>query len=123
VILFITIQVIDVVRAILSQTPIDKLELSPFIADVMVLSPMWLVGGILLCRRKALGYVAGAGLLLLGSMLFVGLGFVVMFPAIYAGSPIDVAGVVLMLVMGLICFVPFVLFVRGAASERDPSSS
>jgi hypothetical protein len=121
--LFVPIQVIDVVHAIVSQTSIDTLGLAPFIADVMVLSPMWLTGGILLWRRKALGYVAGAGLLLVGSMLFVGLGFVLVFPAIYAAAPIDWAGVVMMLVMGLVCLVPFALFVRGAAAERGPSSA
>jgi len=117
-ILFIVIQITEIVTALTSQMPIDTLKLPPLIADFMVPGPMWLVGGFLLWRREALGYVAGAGLLLLGSMLFVGLSFVMVFPALYTDSLIDVAGIVIMLVMGLICFVPFVFFVRGAAKPR-----
>jgi hypothetical protein len=67
----------------------------------------------LLWQRKALGYVAGAGLLLLGCMMFVGPIFALIFPAFHNGSPVDVTAIVFMLVVGLICFIPFALFVRG----------
>jgi len=118
--LFIGMQIVDVVAVIAGQKPVNAMYLPPFIADFIVLAPTWLVGGIMLWRRQALGYVAGAGLLLLGGILFAGLGFVVAFPTLYAGSPINVAGVVTMLVMAMICFVPFALFLRGAASDRSP---
>jgi len=36
----------------------------------------------------------------------------------YTGSPIDVSGVVAVLVMAALCFVPFAFFVRGAASDQ-----
>ena len=113
-------QIADVVALITGHRPVDAMYLPPFIADFIVLGPTWLVGGILLWRRQTLGYVAGAGLLLLGGILFAGLGFVVAFPTLYVGSPIDVAGVVMMLVMAVICFVPCTLFLRGAASDRSP---
>ena len=67
-------------------------------------------------------YVAGAGLLLLGSMLFVGVIFALAFPAFYAASPIDVTAIVFILVMGLICFVPFALFARGTVKSERGSS-
>ena len=60
-----------------------------------------------------MGYVAGVDLLLLGSLLFIGLIPVIVFTALYTASPIDVGGIVEMLVMGLVCFIPFGLYVRG----------
>ena len=120
-ILFIVRQIAVTVTALISQTPIDPImELPLWIAD-LTLSPAWLVGGFLLWRREALGYVAGAGLLLLYSLLFIGLITVMVFQGLFSASPIDVAGIVVMLVMGLICFIPFALFVRGAASDRSSS--
>ena len=120
-ILFIVRQVAVTVTALISQTPVDPImELPLWIAD-LTLSPAWLVGGFLLWRREALGYVAGAGLLLLYSLLFIGLITVMVFQGLFSASPIDVAGIVVMLVMGLICFIPFALFVRGAASDRSSS--
>lgn len=60
---------------------------------------------------------AGAGLLLVGSMLFVGAIFALVFPALYDASPVDVGGVVFILVVGLICFVPLALFARGVVTS------
>ena len=115
-ILFIVRQIAVTVTALISQTPVDPImELPLWIAD-LTLSPAWLVGGFLLWRREALGYMAGAGLLLLYSLLFIGLITVMVFQGLFSASPIDVAGIVVMLVMGLICFIPFALFVRGVRS-------
>lgn len=112
----------QIITALTSQAPIGAAEISHWIADLTTLGPAWLVGGFLLWRRGALGYVAGAGLLLLGSILFIGIIPVIVFPALYTASPIDVGGIAQMLVMGLVCFVPFGLFVRGIV-EADRSSS
>jgi hypothetical protein len=81
-----------------------------------VLAPAWLVGGLLLRRGDSLGYVAGTGMLLLGCMMFLGPVFALIFPAFYNDSPVDVTAIISMLVVGLICFIPFALFVRGVAS-------
>jgi hypothetical protein len=111
-----------VVTALTSPTPDHLLEFPVWIADFSVLAPAWIIGGLLLWRRDPLGYVAGAGLFLLGCMMFVGPIFALVFPALYNGSPVDVMAIVLMLVVGLICFIPFALFVRGIVkSDRDPS--
>lgn len=42
------------------------------VADLLT-TPAWVVGGLLLWRRQAFGYVSGAGLLFQASMLFAGL--------------------------------------------------
>lgn len=117
-VLFVAVQLGDIANAIRSPAPADVLQLAPFYADVMVLLPLWLVGGFALWRNQPLGYTLGPGLLLVGSMLFVGVGFVMLFPLMTATSAVDVAGVVMMLVTGSVCFVPFFLFMRGAARNQ-----
>jgi len=111
-------QIAVIVTALTSQTPVTTPEVAQWIADLAVGMPPLLVGGFLLWRREALGYVAGVGLLLVGSMLFIGLIPVMVFQALASASPIDVVGIVIVLVMGLICFIPFALFVRGAVLDR-----
>jgi hypothetical protein len=122
-ILFTLMNLTDIVAALTSPTPDYLLEFPVWIADFAVGAPAWLVGGLLLWQRQALGYVAGAGLLLLGSMLFVGVIFALAFPAFSTASPVDVTAIVFILVMGLICFVPFALFVRGAVKSGRSSSA
>ena len=112
-ILFSLMSLAQIITALTSLTPDYLLAYPVWIADFAVVAPAWLIGGLLLWQRKALGYVAGAGLLLVGSMLFVGIIFVMAFPAVYTASPVDLTGIIFVLVMGLICFVPFALFVRG----------
>ena len=99
------------------------LALAPFVGDVIALLPTWLLGGILLWRRRPLGYVSGAGLLLLGTLLFAGLGFVMLFGALSGTSEVDWVGAGMMLAMGLLCFVPFALFLRGAVLQHGPNSA
>jgi len=112
----------QIVTALVGQALIGTPEISHWIADLMIMCPAWLVGGFLLWRREALGYVAGAGLLLLGSTLFIGVVPIIVFEALYTASPIDVGAIVQMLVVGMVCFVPFGLFVRGIV-KSDRSSS
>ena len=74
---------------------------------------VWIAGGVWLWRRQALGYAAGAGLLFQASMLFIGLlVFFLLQPFLTATAfPMQDFGVIF--VMGLVCFVPFALFIRG----------
>jgi hypothetical protein len=121
--LFVVINVGNIVNATTSQLA-GTLELVPvWIADFVTVIPTCLIGGFLLWRRQALGYVAGAGLLLQYSLLFIGLAVVLAYPAFYDARPVDVSGVVTMLVFGLICFVLLALFVRGMVSGRSPRST
>jgi hypothetical protein len=123
-VLFTLMNLANVVSALTSPVPDHLLDLPVWFVDFAIVAPAWLIGGLLLWQRRALGYVAGAGLLLLGCMLFVGVIFALVFPAFYTGSPVDLAGIVLILVTGLICFIPFALFVRGITkSDRWLSTS
>ena len=123
-ILVIVRQTAVIVTALASQTPVDAVEISSWIADFTVAVPVLLVGGIQLWQRKALGYVAGAGLLLGYGVLALSVIPFFVLQARYTASPIDVAGIVVVLVMAALCFIPFSFFVRGAASDqiRDQSS-
>jgi hypothetical protein len=108
-----------IVTALATQAPVDVQELAVWIDDFTVGVPAVLVGGILLWRRKALGHVAGAGLLLAYGVLALGLIPFMVLEARYTASPIDLAGIVVVLVMAALCFTPFAFFVRGAASDRS----
>lgn len=87
-------------------------ELSTQVAD-LVLAPAWLASGILLWRRKAPGYVSGAGLLFQACMLFVGLFIFFALQPLVAGLPFPLTDFVVIAVMSLLAFVPFGVFLRG----------
>ncbi len=78
-----------------------------------IICPAWIIGGWLLWRRQALGYVSGAGLLFQASMLFIGLIMILLLQPIISGTALMIADIFVVLVMGLICFIPFALFVLG----------
>ena len=72
------------------------------VADLTII-PALLVGGVLLWRRQAWGYVLGAGLLFLMSMLFVGLLVFFILQPIVAGVPFPLNDFVAIAVMSLLC--------------------
>ena len=117
-VLFTLMNLAQIATAIAGPSAATPLEAPVWIADSAVLAPAWLIGGLLLWQRKALGYVGGAGLLLVGSMLFVGVIFALVFPAFYAASPVDVGAVGFILAVGSICFVPLTLFARGVVRSH-----
>ena len=133
-VLFSLMNLAYVVTALTSPAAAQPIEMPVWIVDFVVLAPSWIIGGMLLLRREALGYVSGAALLLVGCMLFLGAIFSLAYTALYTASPLDLAGILIMLVASLICVVPFALFVRGISrsgrgaqperheDRRDPGS-
>jgi hypothetical protein len=87
-------------------------ELAVFTADAFV-APAWVIGGVLLWRREPLGYTAGTGLLFNAGMLFVGVIGIVLLQAMMEGGPLPFTDAFVLLIMGLICFIPLGLFARG----------
>lgn len=87
-------------------------EVATGLADLTII-PALLIGGVLLWRRHAWGYVVGAGLLFLVSMLFIGLLVFFVLQPVVAGVPFPLDDFVAIAVMSLFCFIPFGLFVRG----------
>jgi hypothetical protein len=102
-----------VAGSVSSQTPIAAAELALHVGD-LVLSPAWVIAGVLLWRRQALGYVIGPGVLFQACALFVGVILIILLQPFFTAAPLDLAGVIAVSLMGLVCFVPFALFVRGA---------
>ena len=92
-------------------------EFAVNIADFLT-TPAWIIVGILLWKRKELGYVTGLGLLFQGSVLFIALIIFLLLQPVLTSTPFAIADVLVIFVMGLICFIPFALFVRGVISNR-----
>lgn len=90
---------------------IPRSELSVLTADFLTI-PAWIIGGALLWRGQALGYVAGVGLLFQASMLFVALIAVLLVQPVLTGAPSSPADIAVIALFGLVCFVPFALFTR-----------
>jgi hypothetical protein len=102
---------------ILSRQTSSAAERATAIADLIIVLAL-MAGGILLWRKQAPGYVVGAGLLFQICMLFVGLlVFFILQPAL-TGVPFPTEDFVVILVMGLVCSIPFGLFVRGIVRSQ-----
>lgn len=107
-----------IVQSHLNPIALPVSEIGVLIAD-MILSAVWIAGGVLLLLRNPLGYASGLGLLFSGSMLFLALiVFLLLGPAI-AGVPFAITDVIVVLILGMICFLPFFLFLRGVLSRRN----
>lgn len=110
-----------IVNALANGTLMTETELATNISDFFV-TPAWVIGGILLWRRKELGYVAGLGLLFQASILFIALIIFLLLQPFLTAAPFAIADVIIIFVMGLICFIPFVLFARGVMAKRSSRS-
>ncbi|MFA9404147.1 MAG: hypothetical protein ACERKY_13905 [Anaerolineales bacterium] len=119
-VLFILRAISIIADAIANQTVILPTEISVLIAD-MILSALWIAGGVLLFKRSPLGYVSGLGLLFSAIILFVGLIVYLLLQPVLTDVPFVVSDVIVIIVMGLVCCIPFALFVRGVtSSEKSP---
>jgi len=111
-----------VVNALASGIPIAETELAVNTSDFLI-APASVIGGILLWRRRELGYVISLGLLFQTSMLFIALIIFMLLQPFLTAAPFAPADVVVVFAMGLICFIPFFLYVRGVVSKRNLSST
>ena len=107
-----------ILEASINQTILPISEIGLLIADIALSIPS-IAGGVLLLRRKPLGYASGLGLLFAESMLFIGLIMVLFLQPVFTDVSFEMIDVVLVLVMGLIFFFPTGFFLRGVVkSER-----
>jgi CHASE2 domain-containing sensor protein len=107
------------VVVILSGQPAPEGATVPTLVADLVITPAWIVGGILLWRKQPFGYLSGLGLLFQASMLFIGLLiFFILQPILYS-VPFPTSDFIVILVMGMICFIPFGLFVRGVLAKNE----
>jgi len=78
--------------------------------------------GLLLWRKQAFEYVAGAGLFFQLSMLFIGLFVYFALQSVLTGIPFPVNDFVAVFMMSLVCFIPFGMCVLGALSKPKSRS-
>jgi hypothetical protein len=114
--LFFLKAIAQVVHILSGQPVSDGPEVATLVTDLLI-TPFWVAGGVLLWQKQAFGYVSGAGLLFQASMLFAGLlNFFILQPFMNA-TPFPVKDFVVILIMGLVCFIPFGLFIRGVVTN------
>jgi hypothetical protein len=101
-----------IIQAGRDQVTLPMSGLGVLAAD-MILSASWIAGGMLLLRRNPLGYVAGLGLLFSGSLLFISLIMYLLLAPLLTGAPFAPADVMVVLSLGMVCFIPFFLYLRG----------
>jgi hypothetical protein len=107
------LQVVGImVNSLANQTLITETELATHVSDFLI-SPALVIGGLLLWRRKEFGYVSGLGLLFQASMLFIGLIVFLIIQPFLTSTTFLLVDVLVVFIMGLICFIPLTLFVRG----------
>lgn len=99
-----------------NDSTIARSELGLAVSD-FIASGAWLIGGVMLWRRQALGYVGGAGLLFNITMLFVGLFIILLLKPLLTEAPFVFADVLTIFVMGVVSSIPLIRFVRGTVSE------
>jgi uncharacterized membrane protein YidH (DUF202 family) len=99
-----------------NHSSVQKTDLGVAIADV-ALSVILCVGGVLLFQRKPLGYASGLGLLFTASALFIGIILIVLIKPVLTDAPFVMEDLIILAGMGLVCFIPFLLFLRGVASK------
>lgn len=105
-----------IAQASLDGTRLPVSEIGVLIAD-LILSIFMIVGGAWLLRRMPLGYVSGLGLLFAASMLFIGLIAFLLLQPLLTAAPFSLVDIIVVFILGLLCFVPFVLFLRGVVSK------
>ena len=118
--LFFLMVIGNIVYTLIGQTPIAETELALPTSDFLI-APSWVIGGVLLWRRKEFGFVIGLGMLFQARMLFIGLIISLLLQPFLTTAPFVLVDVDVIFIMGLIVFIPFVLFVRGVVSKRSSS--
>ena len=82
-----------------------------------LISPLWVICGIALWRRKAFGAVTGLGVLFQASMLFIALIVVLLLEPVLNNNPLPWVDVIVVAVFGLVTFVPLGLYIRAVEGQ------
>jgi hypothetical protein len=94
---------------------VEPLARHVWTADLVLEVPAVLLGGMLLWRRRPLGYVAGAGLLFQFGLTPVVLAAVMALQPWLTGAPADARTIAGVLVFAAVPFAPLTYFVRAAS--------
>jgi hypothetical protein len=95
-------------------------SLANHIIDLFI-TPAWVIAGVMLWRRQPFGYAAALAVLFQGSLLIMSAVILALTPAVGVAGAVPVASplvrIAVTLAFGLVCFVPFAFFARGAAAR------
>jgi hypothetical protein len=101
----------------MNQFSMPMTEIGVLVAD-MVLSSLWIAGGILLIMRKPLGIASGLGLLFSASALFIALVIYLLLGPVLTGIPLNPGDILVVIVMGMVCFIPFYFYLRAVLPKE-----
>ncbi len=107
-------QVALIINAILNNSIIDQQELAVWIDDLIIGSPIMFIGGYFLWKKRPLGYTVGAGLFISYALLSFALIPFLSIQSYLRNTAIDLMGIIILLIMTMICAIPFIYFVRGS---------
>jgi hypothetical protein len=116
--LFMTLWTALNLSAAASGTPVDPVLKVVTTLDLSLQLPALFVGGLLLWRRTALGYVVACGLLLQAAAYLAGLSAITLLQEALMATPIDPVAVYPGFAVGAIGLGFIAFFVRGANSAR-----
>jgi hypothetical protein len=110
------------IDAFANQIHITGIDFAVHVTDFSI-SPVLVIGGLLLWRRREFGYASGLGLLFQASMLFIGLIAFLIIQPLLTTTPFLLVDVLVVSIMGLICFIPLGLFIRGINATDNSLTS
>lgn len=116
-ILFMLLAAGGIAGGLSSESEMSRPELALMTADFLVCFA-WIIGGAMLWRRQALGYISGTGLLFQACMLFIGLIAVLLLQPLINDTPLALADIMITLAMSLAALIPFGLFLRGVIRSQ-----
>lgn len=108
------------INAFINQIQVTGIDFAVHIADFSI-SPVLVIGGLLLYQRKEFGYASGLGLLFQASTLFIGLIAFMIIQPLLTQTPFLTVDILVVFIMGLICFIPLTLYIRGVISKDNSS--
>ncbi len=101
-----------VIQSINGNDSLSTAELAVNVADFLI-TPAWVISGVQLWRRQAWGFSSAPAMLFQAGLLFLALVAFLLLQPLLTGAPFAATDVIVISSMGLICWVPFGLLLRG----------
>lgn len=109
-----------IVSSLVTHSMLPKSDLAVNIADLLI-TPVWIIIGVLLWKRHHLGFGFGLGILFQANSLFFGLILFLILQPLFSSSPIAISDLVVIIAMALVALSPFLLFLRGIKKRKTRS--
>ncbi|MBW7885449.1 MAG: hypothetical protein H3C34_23035 [Caldilineaceae bacterium] len=116
--LFVLRSIGTMAAASLNQATLPAAEVGVLVADLVV-SLLWIAGGVLLLQRQPPGYASGLGLLFAASMLFISLILFLLLQPLVTAAPLKIVDIIVVAIMGMVCFVPAAIFGREVVTRGN----